>query len=233
VTDVRVLDDPATELAERLAEAAESGAHIALTGGSTPREAYQAAAGLGADWSRATLWWGDERCVPPDDEHSNFGMAKAALIDRLPADGRPAVHRIAGERGPSAAADDYERDLRETLGERIPRLNLVLLGLGADGHVASLFPNQPGLDERDRLAIAVDEPGLEPMVPRVTLTLPVINSARRILFLVTGEGKARAAALAFEGQRDPDVPASFVEPLDGTAEALLDPPAAALLRRRV
>src|SRR5437870_8027950 len=113
---VLILDDPATNAAERLVEAASAGAHIALAGGSTPRAAYERAAALGADWSRATLWFGDERCVPPEHEHSNYGMAKRALLDRIEGE-QPAVRRIAGELGFAAAADAYERELRGVFGE--------------------------------------------------------------------------------------------------------------------
>src|SRR5436190_9861819 len=132
--DVRILEDPAPACAEILAEAARAGRHNAMTGGSTPRRAYEQAARLEQDSSGATLWWGDERCVPPDDELSNYGMAKKALLDRLPppGEGGPAVKRMRGEIGPHAAADDYERELQETLGEQLPRLDLVLLGLGPD-----------------------------------------------------------------------------------------------------
>src|ERR671933_941565 len=101
--DVRVDDDPAAECATLLCEAAEAGAHIALTGGSTPGVAYEWAAGKGADWSRATLWWGDERCVPPDDELSNFGMARASLLEAIPGP-PPEVHRMKGELGPHEGA---------------------------------------------------------------------------------------------------------------------------------
>src|SRR4051794_28828380 len=126
--DIEVLDDPARRCAEILSEAAEAGAHIALTGGSTPREAYALAAG--ADWTRAKLWWGDDRCVPPDDELSNYRLAKDSLLDRL--DAEPAeVHRIRGELGPDAGADDYEEQL-----SAVDRLDVVLLGLGPDAHVA-------------------------------------------------------------------------------------------------
>ncbi len=114
--DIQVDDDPAARCAEILCEAAEAGQHIALTGGSTPGVAYEWAAGKGADWSRATLWWGDERCVPPDDELSNFGLAKRSLLDRIEGEG-PEVHRMRGERGPHVGADDYENELRERLGE--------------------------------------------------------------------------------------------------------------------
>src|SRR5215212_2708654 len=111
--DVRVSEDPAGDCATLLCEAAEAAAHIALTGGSTPGVAYEQAAEAGADWSRATLWWGDERCVAPDDELSNFALARRTLLDRLPApgEGGPEVHRMRGERGPRDGADDYESEL--------------------------------------------------------------------------------------------------------------------------
>src|SRR3954469_1389955 len=119
--DIRVSEDPAADCATLLCEAAEAGAHIALTGGSTPGVAYERAAAAGADWSRATLWWGDERCVPPDDELSNFGLAKRTLLDRIDGD-PPEVRRMRGEQGPHGGADDYANELRERLGEQRPRL---------------------------------------------------------------------------------------------------------------
>jgi 6-phosphogluconolactonase len=232
--NVLVVEDPAAEVAERLARAAEAGSHIALTGGSTPKVAYEKAAALGVDWSGATLWWGDERCVPPDDELSNYGMAKAALLDRLPSgDGGPAVKRIRGETGPNAAADDYERELRETLGEALPRLDWVLLGLGPDAHVASLFPGQPTLDVSDRAAVGVEQAGHEPYVPRVTLTLPVLNAAREVVFLVSGAGKAEAVRRAFgSDERSHDAPGSMVRPTAGELTLVLDEAAAAALGSR-
>jgi 6-phosphogluconolactonase len=232
--NVLVLEDPAAEVAERLARAADAGSHIALTGGGTPKIAYEQAAALGADWSGATLWWGDERCVPPDDELSNYAMAKKALLDRLPSgDGGPTVKRMRGETGPHAAADDYERELRETLGEALPRLDWVLLGLGPDAHVASLFPGQDTLDVRDRAAVGVEEAGHEPYVPRVTLTLPVLNAAREVVFLVSGAGKAEAVSRAFgSDEPDHDAPGSLVRPTAGELTLVLDEPAAAALGSR-
>ena len=123
-------DAAARRAAERLAEAARAGGHIVLTGGSTPRRAYELAAELEPDWSRAEVWWGDERCVPPDDERSNYGMAKAALLDRL-AVPPAAVHRMRGELGRDAGAADYERELGG-----LAHFDLLLLGLGPDGHIA-------------------------------------------------------------------------------------------------
>ena len=224
--DIRVSDDPAAECAQILREAAEAGAHIALTGGSSPGTAYELAAD--ADWSRATLWWGDERCVPPDDDLSNFRLAKETLLDRIEGD-QPEVHRIRGERGPHTGADDYERQLRETLGEQMPRLDVVLLGLGPDAHVASLFPGHDTLNVRDKVAVGEDEAGLEPFVPRVTLTLPVLCDGRHIVFLVSGEKKAEAVERAFAGEPTRDAPGSLVRPRDGRMTVLLDPPAASRL----
>lgn len=229
--DTLVLDDPAgaaAAAAERLAGAADRGSHIALAGGSTPRVAYERAAALGTDWSSATIWFGDDRCVPPDHEHSNYGMARRALLDRLAAP-PAAVHRIESERGPEAGARAYEETLREAFGAGIPRLDLVLLGLGPDAHCASLFPRDEALSEEDRLAAGVNTPGMAPLVARVTLTLPVLNAAREIVFLVAGEDKADAARRAFSGTRDPDAPASLVSPNDGSLTLLLDRAAAAQL----
>jgi 6-phosphogluconolactonase len=226
MTETLVLDDPAEECARRLAAAASDGAHIALTGGSTPRRAYERVAAMDVDWSGATLWFGDERCVPPDDELSNYGMAKAALLDRI-AGAAPTVKRMRGEDGPNAGADDYERELRETLGEAIPRLDVVLLGLGPDAHVASLFPGQETLHVHDRAVVGVDQAGLEPYVPRISLTLPVIDAARAVIFLVTGAGKAEAVARAFGGgEPSDDAPGSHVRPHSGELVLLLDEAAA-------
>lgn len=226
--DVRVTRDPAAGAARRLADAAAAGGHIALAGGSTPRAAYERAAELEVDWSRATLWFGDERCVPPDHEHSNFAMAKRALLDRLSA-AVPDVRRIEGERGPREAAARYERALSEAFDGAVPELDLVLLGIGPDAHTASLFPRDGALAERDRLAVGVDTPGMAPLVPRVTMTLPVLSNAREVLFLVAGADKAEAARRAFSGVEDPDAPASLVRPERGALTVLLDPTAASEL----
>jgi 6-phosphogluconolactonase len=228
MTDTLILDDPATAAAERLVAAASAGAHIALAGGSTPRAAYEKAAAMGADWSRATLWFGDDRCVPPDHEHSNFAMVRAALLERLEGE-PPTVKRIEGELGPHEGARAYERELRGAFGDGKPALDLVLLGLGPDAHTASLFPGDAALEERDRLALGVETPGMAPLVSRVTLTLPVVNAARGVVFLVSGEDKADAVARAFGGPPGPDAPASLVAPDAGSLILLLDPAAAAKL----
>jgi 6-phosphogluconolactonase len=215
-----------------LAAAAREGGHIGLTGGSTPTRAYEQAGALEQDWSGATLWWGDDRCVPPADELSNYRLAKEALLDRLPAEGCPVVHRIAGELGPHAGAGDYERQLRAVFGGgEPPRLDFLLLGLGPDAHVASLYPGQDALDVEDRLAVGVEEAGWKPYVPRVSLTMPVLCAARRIVFLVAGEDKAEAVERCFAPGVEPtrDAPGSMVRPVDGELILLLDEAAASRL----
>jgi 6-phosphogluconolactonase len=226
-----VTEDPAGEAAERLAQAAGAGGHLALAGGSTPRAAYERAARMDVDWTGATLWFGDDRCVPPDHEHSNYRMAKEALLDRLPGN-QPAVERIEGELGPHEAADRYESRLRQAFGEGVPEFDLILNGLGPDAHIASLFPGDAALGESERLAVGVETPGMAPLVSRVTLTLPVMNAARQVVFLVSGEDKAEAAVRAFSGAPDPSAPASLVQPDPGSLTVLLDPPAARLLEER-
>ena len=224
MTEIQVVEDPAAMVADLLVQAARDGRHIVLTGGSTPRRAYELAAAAGADWSSATVWFGDERCVAPEDERSNYGMAAAALLDRLPEDRRPRVFRMPGEAGPDAGADAYERQLRDALGDA-PRFDLLLLGLGDDGHMASLFPARREVEETDRLVVGVADAGLAPFVPRISLTVPVINAAERIVFLVAGAGKAPAVARAFGGEVNPAVPGSLArDPL-----VVLDPAAAAEL----
>ena len=213
-------DAAARLAAERLAEAARAGGHIVLTGGSTPRRAYELAAELEPDWSRAEVWWGDERCVPPDDERSNYGMAKAALLDRL-AVPPAAVHRMRGELGRDAGAADYERELGG-----LAHFDLLLRGLGPDGHIASLYPDQPTLDETVRNVVGA-EARLQPFVDRITLTLPILDAARRVLFLVAGGDKADAAHRAFAGEPSHATPGSLVR--GEAATAVLDAAAAALL----
>jgi 6-phosphogluconolactonase len=224
---VEVVEDVAGAAAERIAEAVRDGGHIALSGGSTPKAAHVRVAAMGLDWSRVELWFGDDRAVPPGHEHSNYAMAKESLLDRLEGT-PPRVHRIEGERGHEAAAQAYEEELRARLGEA-PRLDLLLLGLGPDAHIASLFPGDDALGERDRLAVGVETPGMAPLVSRVTLTLPVLNSAREVVFLVSGEDKAEAVARAFGDAPDPSAPASLVRPEPGAMTVLLDPAAAARL----
>ncbi len=216
-----VSDDPAAAVGELLAAQARAGGSIVLTGGSSPGRAYERAAELEPDWSRVSLWWGDERCVPPDDERSNYALAERTLLARL--DQQPdEVHRIRGELQPADAAGELAKTLE---GET---LDLLLLGLGPDAHVASLFPGSPQLLERKRLATS-GPAGLEPFVDRVTLTLPALLAARRIVFLVSGDGKAEAVARAFRGEIGEDAPASLLRRSDAPIEVHLDLAAASLL----
>jgi 6-phosphogluconolactonase len=221
---LEVREDPAAACADLLLEAARAGGQIVLAGGGTPRAAYERAPGDG--WEGASVWFGDERCVPPDDERSNYRMVKEALLHRVD----PAVHRIAGELGQAQAADAYERELRDA---GPPQFDLVLLGLGPDGHTASLFPGQPSLSERQRLVIGIEQAGLEPFVPRVTMTLPALAAARQVVFLVSGAAKADAVAAAFgpDAKPDPQVPASLLAPLADDVTVLLDEAAAGALAR--
>jgi 6-phosphogluconolactonase len=207
-------------VAERLARAAREGVHIALTGGSTPAPAYEEAARREGDWSRAELWWSDERCVPADDELSNYALAKRAILDHLEQQPR-SVHRIRGELGKEAAAADYDRELGDTI------FDLELLGVGSDGHVASLFPNAPTLQQPGRVLPA--EAGLAPFVDRVTLSIAALSSAREILFAATGAEKADAVRRAFAEEPDPATPASLVRSSEGRTTAILDRAAGAKL----
>jgi len=219
--EIVVVEDPAAAVAAMLADAARAGGHVVLTGGSTPARAYELAAGRECDWSRVELWWGDERCVPPEDERSNYGMAKRTLLDRV--DAQPVVHRMRGELGKDAGADEYDRELGE-----LARFDLLLLGLGPDGHVASLYPEQRTLDESERRVVGA-EAKLEPYVDRITLTLPMLRAARAVVFLVAGEDKADAAARAFAGEPSRATPGSLVRAVSGTTTAVLDRAAAAKL----
>jgi 6-phosphogluconolactonase len=212
--EIEILDDPARACAAMLVGIAAGGGQIVLTGGSTPRAAYgefvEAVRTVGIDVSGCVMWFSDERCVPPEDSRSNYGMVREALVEPLGTFGRvPTVHRMQGELGPQDGAAEYERALREA---GSPRFDLVLLGIGPDGHLASMFPDQESLSERSRPVVGVPEAGLEPFVPRVTLTFPALVNARQIVFLATGESKAEAVAAAFgpDAKPDPHVPSSLL-----------------------
>lgn len=237
---LRVLEDPAALAAAAAREFAARAAHavrargrfaVALAGGSTPKAAYELLAtehAGGVDWRRVHFFFGDERPVPPDHPDSNYRMAREALLSRVPAG---SVHRMRGELPPGEAARRYEEELRGFFaGERVPRFDLILLGLGEDGHTASLFPHTEALDETTRLAAANPVPELG--TTRITLTLPVINAARAVIFLVSGGGKAEALRAVLGGPaggEDPRrYPAGLVRP-GGELLWLVDRPAAALL----
>ena len=199
-------EEAAVRAAAALAAAARTGGSISLAGSNTPRRSYELlAAEAGIDWSRVHLWFGDERCVAPDDPGSNYRMARESLISRIdiPAGN---VHRIRGEDDPDAAAAAYAGEIEGL------SLDVALLGLGPDGHTASLFPESPALDVRDRAAVAVT--ASKPPPRRITLTFPVFERAASILILAPGESKADAIAAVLRGP-DPRYPASLL-PADRT-----------------
>jgi 6-phosphogluconolactonase len=220
-----VVDDAekaAAAAAEQLVEVVRRGGGVALAGGSTPGRAYELAAAIEPDWRRAELWLGDERCVPPEDERSNAGLVRSALLDRL--DGPPpAFHTVRTELPPEEAAAAYDDQLA-----RSDPLALALLGLGPDGHTASLFPSSPALEEREHLVVAA-APGLEPWVERVTMTLPAFAAAAVVVFLAVGAEKAEAVRRAFVDPPSRTTPASLVRSTDGRTLAILDAGAASLL----
>lgn len=209
-----ISDDPAGAAVELLAAAS---GHVVLTGGSTPRAAYERVAERRRDWSGVEIWFTDERCVAPDHEQSNYGMVERSLLSHIEG---ATVHRMQGELGPERGAAEYERELQH---EGPAAFDLMLVGLGPDAHICSLFPGDDALGERDRHAVGVETPGMAPLVSRITLTLPVVNATREIVFLVTGEDKAEAVRRAFSGPRDPRAPGSLI---DAEVTVLLDAAAA-------
>jgi 6-phosphogluconolactonase len=182
-------------------------AHVALCGGATPRPAYELLAERIGDPAGLELWFGDERAVGPADDESNFRMVNEAFGEALEPE---AIHRIEGERGPEEAADRYAALLAEGMpkgADGLPVLDVAFQGVGPDGHTASLFPGNPAV-EADGLCVPVhDAP--KPPPERVTMTVPVLRAARRIVFLVTGDEKAEAIARMLETP-DPRIPASLL-----------------------
>jgi 6-phosphogluconolactonase len=203
----------------------------ALSGGSTPKELY---ALLGSkpyidqiNWKRVHLFWADERCVPPEHDDSNFKLARELLISRVPIPGEN-VHRIRGEAGAENAAAAYEQDLKAFFGNGgWPIFDLVLLGVGEDGHTASLFPGSFQAMENDRLAAPVF-PGTQKK-DRVTLTLPVLNHASQVLFLVAGQSKRRIVRSILQKGNPDGLPAGLVQPAAGVLTWFLNEDAAASL----
>ena len=243
-----VLPDPAAlaEEAARQFEAAATAAIaargqfcVALAGGSTPADLYRTLAGVAyrdhIDWRRVFVYFSDERCVPPDHPDSNYRMARETLLDHAPLP-RANVFRMAGELPPEEAARLYTRILHEDLGQRNrrPRFDLILLGLGDDGHTASLFPGMAALNERRRPVVATDVPAyVRPAVARVTFTLPLLNAAVQIIFLATGAAKAAAVQAVLAGSAPVvPLPAQRVQPRVGRVTWLLDEAAAAKLSPR-
>jgi 6-phosphogluconolactonase len=243
MADVRVFagaDDMAEAVAEEFVELAAMAIAdrgrfaVALAGGSTPRAAYTRLASESfasrVDWSRVLFFWSDERCVPPDHPESNYRMAREALLDHVPVPGQN-VFRVLGEKEPMQAADTYEDQLRTLFGGSIPRFDLVMLGMGADGHTASLFPGTAAVHEAVRWVVAHRVEELDAW--RLTLTPVVLNAAANVLFVVSGKGKAERLQEVLEGPYQPDVlPAQIVKPSVGRLVWMVDEAAAAELSRR-
>lgn len=201
---------------------------VAFSGGSTPIPLYkriaEQAADSGIDWEKVHLFWADERCVPPGHPDSNFRLVSDNLLTRLPAPG-PTVHRIRGELPPEEAARACEAELAHCFpGSAVSSFDMIWLGVGADGHTASLFPDMDPAALAGRTAVSVHPAGAKH--PRVTLTLRVINNARHVVFLVTGKDKADIVAEILEGKDGCSCPAALVAPTDGKLTWLLDRAAA-------
>jgi 6-phosphogluconolactonase len=228
---LEIVEDPAKGCAALMVGAAIAGGNIVLTGGSTPRAAYQhfveAVQSVDIDLSQTTLWIGDERCVDPEDDRANYKMIRESLLDPL-GDRAPRFERMKGELGPDDGAEDYQEILRNA---GTPVFDLLLLGIGPDGHCASLFPGQKSLAERRALVVAVPQAGLEPFVPRISMTLPTLARARHVVFLATGESKADAIARAFgpDAEPDPSTPSSLLVPEAKAITVLMDDDAASQL----
>jgi 6-phosphogluconolactonase len=214
-------EDAARRAAELLAEAARQGGHIAFSGGSTPRRAYELAAQLVRDWNGVDAWLGDERCVPDRDPRSNLRLVRESLV--AGAQAPPKVHPVDTSLPPVRAASAYDAELEGV------ELGLALQGIGPDGHTASLYPNAPSLDVTDARVVAAPAE-LEPWVDRVTMTVPTLCTAREVVFLVVGANKAEAARKAFTEPPSRATPASLVRSRAGRTVVILDPAAAEHVR---
>jgi len=224
----------ATAVADAIA--ARGVARIAISGGSTPRRAFELLADPNQpfrdriDWAHLSLFWVDERCVPPEDKDSNYRMTREALLSKVPLPEQN-IHRMEGELDPEEAAARYESALRTQFrleGAEVPRFDLIQLGMGDDGHTASLFPHSAALDSMMRLAVANHVQAKDSW--RITLTWPVINHARKVFFLVQGEAKAGVLHDVFQGAYRPETwPSQLIRPGSGELFLLLDAAAASQL----
>jgi len=217
---------------------------VALAGGSTPELMYKLLAASNhenqtlIDWKQVYFFFGDERSVPADAPESNFRLAKETLFSHVDLPVKNIFRMPAEFPDHDDAARQYEAILRryfdsgDTIASKLPRIDLILLGIGTDGHTASLFPHKPALQESKRLVVAT-EPGLKPFVPRLTLTYPVLNNAANVIFLVSGEDKADVLARVLEGPADPEgLPSQNIAPANGKLIWLIDSEAASKLRSR-
>lgn len=201
---------------------------VALAGGRTPEPIYRLLAtpefSQSIDWKHVHLFWGDERCVAPDHQESNYRLAWDTFIDHVPIS-MDNVHRILGEVDPVLAAETYEQDLKDHFKSAWPRFDLIFLGLGDDGHTASIFPGTAAASEAQRLVVATQQPATNQW--RVSLTLPAINAAANVAFLVAGVSKARMLRIVRSGiVSAAELPASAVDPTAGTLTWFVDAAAA-------
>jgi 6-phosphogluconolactonase len=249
---IKVLPDPkavAVEAAERIIAAAneavthEGSFSIALSGGSTPKILYELLAtpaySSRMPWADTEIFFGDERCVPPDHKDSNYRMAREALLSKVPIP-PISVHRMKGEIDPAAAADEYEQLLRDRFGNggggagagggTGAGMDVVLLGMGDDGHTASIFPGTVATRETKRSVLGYfAENSSTGKSWRVTLTAPFINRSRQVMFLICGASKAQRLTEVLEGPRDPErLPSQLIDPAEGELVILLDTPAAGM-----
>jgi 6-phosphogluconolactonase len=208
---------------------------VALSGGTTPKRFYML---LGSDplrnmidWGRVHFFWVDERCVPKEDEESNYKLAFDTFLSKVPV--RAAnIHRIKGEDGPDKAASEYERDIRKFFGiSGFPAFDLIMLGVGEDGHTASLFPRSKPLEEKTRLAVPVYMK--KPISDRVSLTLPVLNNSDQIIFLAAGKSKAHIVRSVLVGDKErKQYPAGLINPVNDKIQWLIDQEAAGKLTEK-
>ena len=234
------LFNDSNELAEQLArdfsaavnEKAASGDSltVALSGGHTPKTFFEVLADQYREtiaWDKVIFFWGDERCVPPDNDESNFKMTNLALLSKIDIP-EANIHRVKGEDPPHNEALRYEQEIKEFIssnGNGFPRFDWIFLGMGPDGHTASLFPGAPTLEEKEKICVVATHP--ETGQKRISVTFPVLDNAKRVSFLVAGDSKAPVLKEIMESGGKPlPYPASMVNPVDGVLEWYLDKAAA-------
>jgi 6-phosphogluconolactonase len=237
-----IVEDSASHLARRGVEVLCSAAKesieehknftLAISGGFTPRKMHQMMTTepyiSQMSWDKTHIFWVDERCVPAENPSSNYGIAKTDFLDKIPID-KSRVHPMHGEIPPEAGADSYQQELTDFFNlkeNQIPVFDLIFLGIGTDGHTASLFPGQRALDEKERLAVHVK--GGIPNIDRITMTFPVLNNARQIVFLASGEKKATIIRQTVKNAKF-QLPAQMVKPKIGSLIWILDKDAASLI----
>lgn len=231
------LFDDITGLAKRLAldfkkaleDKAVSGGSltVALSGGHTPKAFFEVLAappyGDSLPWDKVVFFWGDERCVPPDDDESNFKMTNLSLLSRIKIP-EANIHRVLGENPPEKEAVRYAKEIKDNVpagGNGFPAFDWIFLGMGEDGHTASLFPGAPTLKEKEKICVVATHP--QTGQKRVSVTFPVLDNGKRVSFLVAGEGKEAVLREILENPgRELPYPASIVSPLDGVLEWYVD-----------